>query len=184
MVQATGGRADLLALRALATPAGSGDGAAQARADGGRSRAATAAVLATLGPEGFEVVGCDDEHLAVGATGAWLVACRDFAYPLSLGRRGELWTGCYPVSGLLDGLAQRAEEIGAALGAELTPVLAVYRATVPDRHLRHAGVHVVGAGRSLIRLLTSAPTRLGEDEARQVADLAQELRPRPQPRHH
>ncbi len=132
---------------------------------------ATGRILDQLKEEGFAVLhalfwpqrGIDLDHLVIGPTGIWVVASKDFSYPLSQCRRGRLWSGCHPVTSALEEARAAARCVtetlapaldGAVDAAEaVMPVLAVHTALVPDRHLRHGEVHVVDASRSLLPLL-------------------------------
>jgi hypothetical protein len=128
-------------------------------------------MLEALEPAGFAVVQLDD-HLVVGPTGVWLVGARDFPYPLSLGHRGGLWTGWYPVSDVLVEAKRAAAAVAAVLGTPVEPVVAVHTAPVPGRHLVNDGVHVVDATRALVPLVRDRPPALCSDEVARLTDLA------------
>jgi hypothetical protein len=140
-------------------------------AAGARSERATGRMLEALEPAGFAVVQLDD-HLVVGPTGVWLVGARDFPYPLSLGHRGGLWTGWYPVSDVLVEAKQASAAVAAVLGTPVEPVVAVHTAPVPGRHLVNDGVHVVDATRALVPLVRDRPPALCRDEVARLAGLA------------
>jgi hypothetical protein len=140
-------------------------------AAGARSERATGRMLEALEPAGFAVVQLDD-HLVVGPTGVWLVGARDFPYPLSLGHRGGLWTGWYPVSDVLVEAKRAAAGVAAVLGTPVEPVVAVHTAPVPGRHLVNDGVHVVDATRALVPLVRDRPPALGGDEVARLTGLA------------
>ena len=140
-------------------------------AAGARSERTTGRLLEALEPQGFTVVQLDD-HLVVGPTGVWLVASREFPYPLSVGHRGGLWTGWYPVSDCLDEAQEAATGVAAVLEAPVEPVVAVHAATVPGRHLFRNGVHVVDAARALLPLLRDRPATLDEAEVARLTTLA------------
>ena len=161
--------------------------------DAGPSRdQATGRILDQLTAEGFAVLhalvwpqrGIDLDHLVIGPTGIWVVASKDFSYPLSLCRRGRLWSGCHPVTGALEEARAAARCVAETLAAALDgtavdatdavmPVLAVHTALVPDRHLQHGEVHVVDASRSLLHLVRQSPPLL---EAALVARVAERAR--------
>jgi hypothetical protein len=140
-------------------------------AAGARSERATGVLLEALEPRGFAVVQLDD-HLVVGPTGVWLVGSRDFPYPLSVGHRGGLWTGWYPVSDVLDEAHRGAAAVARVLETPVEPVVAVHSATVPGRHLVRNGVHVVDATRALLPLLRDRPATLDADEVARLTTLA------------
>jgi hypothetical protein len=140
-------------------------------AAGARGERATGLLLEALEPAGFRVVQLDD-HLVVGPTGAWLVASRDFPYPLSVGHRGGLWTGWYTVSDCLDDARGCAGAVAGVLRTPVVPVVAVHTTTVPGRRLVQGGVHVVDATRALVPLLRDRPAALDEAEVTRLAALA------------
>ena len=140
-------------------------------AAGARSERATGRLLEALEPAGFAVVQLDD-HLVVGPTGVWLVAARDFPYPLSLGHRGGLWTGWHPVSDCLEEAKRAATAVGSVLRTPVEPVVAVHTAAVPGRRLLSDGVHVVDATRALVPLLRDRPPALDDAEVARLAALA------------
>jgi hypothetical protein len=160
--------------------------------DTGPSRdQATGRILDQLSEEGFAVLhalvwpqrGIDVDHLVIGPTGIWVVASKDFSYPLSLCRRGRLWSGCHPVTEALEEARAAArcvaETLAPALdGADVDPdvavmpVLAVHTAVVPDRHLHHGDVHIVDASRSLLHLVRQSRLVLEPTLVAQVAERA------------
>jgi hypothetical protein len=140
-------------------------------AAGARSERATGRLLEALEPAGFAVVQLDD-HLVVGPTGVWLVASRDFPYPLSLGHRGGLWTGWHPVSEVLDEARRCGDAVAGVLQTPVEPVVAVHTAAVPGRHLLNGGVHVVDATRALVPLLRNRPPSLDDAEVARLTSLA------------
>jgi hypothetical protein len=140
-------------------------------AAGAGSERATGRLLEALEPHGFAVVQLDD-HLVVGPTGVWLVASRDFPYPLSVGHRGGLWTGWYPVSDVLDEAQRCATAVAGVLKTPVEPVVAVHSAAVPGRHLVRNGVHVVDATRALLPLLRDRPPTLDDGEVARLTTLA------------
>jgi hypothetical protein len=140
-------------------------------AAGARSERVTGRLLEALEPHGFCVVQLDD-HLVVGPTGVWLVASRDFPYPLSVGHRGGLWTGWHPVSDLLDQAQRCATAVAGVLKTPVEPVIAVHSAAVPGRHVVGNGVHVVDATRALLPLLRDRPHTVDEAEVARLATLA------------
>ena len=140
-------------------------------AAGARSERATGLLLEALEPAGFCVVQLDD-HLVVGPTGVWLVASRDFPYPLTVGHRGGLWTGWHPVSDCLEEAHGSATAVAGVLGTPVEPVVAVHTTKVPGRHLVRTGVHVVDAPRGLVPLLRDRPATLDAAEVARLAALA------------
>lgn len=140
-------------------------------AAGARSERATGLLLEALEPAGFCVVQLDD-HLVVGPTGVWLVASRDFPYPLSVGHRGGLWTGWYPASDCLEEARGCADAVAGVLRTTVEPVVAVHTTTVPGRRLVQGGVHVVDATRALVPLLRDRAPTLDPAEVDRLAALA------------
>ena len=140
-------------------------------AAGAGSERATGHLLEALERRGFTVVQLDD-HLVVGPTGVWLVASRDFPYPLTVGHRGGLWTGWHPVSEVLQEAQRAAATVAGVLHSPVEPVVAVHTAAVPGRHLVSDGVHVVDATRALVPLLRDRPPALDDAEVARLAALA------------
>jgi hypothetical protein len=136
-----------------------------------RSERATGRLLESLERHGFAVVQLDD-HLVVGPTGVWLVGSRDFPYPLSVGHRGGLWTGWYPVNDVLDEVQRCATAVTGVLKTPVEPVVAVHSAAVPGRHLVRNGVHIVDATRALLPLLRDRPPTLDDAELARLTSLA------------
>ena len=140
-------------------------------APGARSERSTGLLLEALEPHGFCVVQLDD-HLVVGPTGVWLVASRDFPYPLSVGHRGGVWTGWYPVSDCLEETRKAATAMAGVLHTAVEPVVAVHTTSVPGRHLVRDGVHVTDAPRALLPLLRDRRPTLDDGEVARLAALA------------
>jgi hypothetical protein len=119
------------------------------------------------------------DHLVIGPTGVFAVDAKNYSGKLTLSK-GTLWHGRHPLTKTLATTRWEAERVSQTLSGPLgghspdvTPVMCVLGAELPQQRFEIDGVRVISGGRRLVRDIHNRRVVLSDQAVSELTELAE-----------